>query len=86
MSRKRMPSTPPPVGRYNDCPRRWCYSPGMYDHRGASGIGRGSHNTGHTTRECMHNAYHGCPCPLPIAGEARDAYWARVEAGKEGQG
>lgn len=47
--------------RDRDCPKRECWSPGTYQHRGASGAGQGSHNTGHYTKCCMHRAYHGCP-------------------------
>ena len=45
------------------CPKRWCWQPGDYQHRGASVSG--SRNTGAVTRCCLRRAYHGCPLPLP---------------------
>jgi hypothetical protein len=41
-----------------------CLAPGLYQHRGASGMGAGSHSTGAYSATCMTNAYRGCPsCP-----------------------
>jgi len=61
-----------------DCPKRWCWAPGKYEHRGATGRGE-SHNTGVYTQTCMHNAYHGCPFPVPEKGESRDDYCKRAK-------
>jgi hypothetical protein len=41
------------------CIGRSCFSPGQYQHRGATLSG--SRNTGATSLCCMRNAYHGCP-------------------------
>jgi len=49
------------------CPQRWCWSPGNYEHRGATGSS-GSRNTGSSTKCCLENAYRGCPQPLPEPG------------------
>lgn len=49
------------------CPKRWCWSPGRYQHRGATMSG--SRNTGHYSNQCLHRAYHGCPQPIPEPGE-----------------
>ena len=49
------------------CKKRWCWSPGNYQHRGACGSG-GSRNTGMTTRCCLERAYRGCPDPVPEPG------------------
>ena len=49
------------------CKKRWCWSPGNYQHRGACGSG-GSRNTGTTTRCCLERAYRGCPDPVPEPG------------------
>ena len=51
------------------CPKRWCWSPGSYQHRGATGSG-GSRNTGSVSRQCLERAYRGCPDPLPAPGQA----------------
>jgi len=50
-----------------DCPKRWCWSPGTYHHRGSTMIG--SRNTGASSKTCLHNANHGCPNPLPKPGD-----------------
>jgi hypothetical protein len=43
-----------------ECIGRDCWSPGMFQHRGATLSG--SRNTGSPDSPCcMHNAYHGCP-------------------------
>jgi hypothetical protein len=49
------------------CPRRWCWAPGNYQHRGACG-GGGSRNTGAVSSCCLERAYRGCPQPLPEPG------------------
>ncbi len=49
------------------CKKRWCWSPGNYQHRSACGSG-GSRNTGMTTRCCLERAYRGCPDPVPEPG------------------
>lgn len=51
-----------------DCPKRWCWAPGRYQHRGATGSG-GSRNTGMASKCCLTCAYRGCPSPLPKLGE-----------------
>jgi hypothetical protein len=53
------------------CSERWCWTPGDFQHRGATG-GGGSRNTGAYTKCCLHRAYHGCPTPLPKPGEPMD--------------
>lgn len=67
--------------RYNfldaDCIGRPCWSPGMYQHRGATMSG--SRNTGACSACCMNRAYHGCPHPLPerdaeVAKERRERW------------
>lgn len=57
------------------CKKRWCWSPGNYQHRGACGSG-GSRNTGMVTRCCLERAYRGCPDPLPEPGA--QAPWDEV--------
>ena len=43
-----------------NCIARSCWSPGLFQHRGATS--KGSRNTGDPdTPCCMHRAYHGCP-------------------------
>ena len=49
------------------CPKRWCWSPGLYHHRGATCSG--SRNTGSSTRCCLERAYRGCPQPIPAPGD-----------------
>jgi hypothetical protein len=49
------------------CDKRWCWQPGLYQHRGATGAG--SRNTGDYSKTCMERAYRGCPTPLPAPGE-----------------
>lgn len=56
--------------RDKDCLRRSCWSPGRYEHRGATLAG--SRNTGNYSQECLHRAYHGCPQPIPEPGVARN--------------
>ena len=51
-----------------NCPQRKCWSPGLYQHRGACGAA-GSRNTGAVTKCCMTRAYRGCPEPLPSVPE-----------------
>lgn len=46
-----------------DCIGRFCFQPGQYQHRAATSSG--SRATGAYSFTCMHNAYHGCPSPLP---------------------
>lgn len=50
-------------GRYwmidRQCIGRDCFSPGEFQHRGATMSG--SRNTGDVSLTCMRNAYHGCP-------------------------
>jgi hypothetical protein len=41
------------------CIGRECFSPGGFQHRGATLSG--SRNTGAVSLTCMRNAYHGCP-------------------------
>jgi hypothetical protein len=41
------------------CIGRECFSPGQFQHRGATLSG--SRNTGGYSLTCMRNAYHGCP-------------------------
>ena len=65
--------------RDKDCPHRWCWAPGRYEHRGATGHS-GSHNTGNYTRTCMYNAYHACPSPLPSPYETDDDYYDRIKS------
>jgi hypothetical protein len=43
------------------CIGRECWAPGLYQHRGASGMGMGSHATGTYSSCCMNRAYRGCP-------------------------
>ena len=50
------------------CPKRWCWSPGEYQHRGATSSG--SQSTGAKTKTCMERAYRGCPQPLPEPGDS----------------
>jgi hypothetical protein len=45
------------------CPKRRCWAPGQFQHRGASMSG--SRNTGALTKCCLNRANHGCPQPLP---------------------
>jgi hypothetical protein len=45
----------------HDCLGCACFTPGHYQHRGASGAGNGTHATGHVSPCCLRNAYHGCP-------------------------
>ena len=59
------------------CPKRWCWSPGEYQHRGATS--GGSRNTGGYTKTCMERAYRGCPQPLPGPGDA--APWEKGATG-----
>lgn len=47
------------------CPKRPCWSPGKYQHRGATQSG--SRNTGHDTKCCLRRAYHGCPPSVGVA-------------------
>lgn len=61
-----------------DCPKRFCYKPGEYQHRGATG-GGSSRNTGHTSKCCMERAYRGCPDPLPELRQSSDSYYGRAE-------
>lgn len=49
------------------CDKRWCWTPGFFQHRGA--IGGGTRNTGSSTKECVYRAYHGCPHPIPNIGD-----------------
>ena len=55
--------------RDKNCVRRWCWSPGRYEHRGA--MLSGSRNTGNYSLECMHRAYHGCPRSIIEQGEKK---------------
>jgi hypothetical protein len=64
------------------CKKRWCWSPGNYQHRGACGSG-GSRNTGMTTRCCLERAYRGCPDPVPEPGAP--APWDEVTPNAIGQ-
>ena len=48
------------------CPKRWCWAPGAYRHRGATNSG--SRSTGASTKCCLNRANHGCPNPLPDPG------------------
>jgi hypothetical protein len=41
------------------CIGRSCFTPGTYQHRGATLSG--SRNTGQSSDCCLRNAYHGCP-------------------------
>ena len=43
------------------CIGRFCWAPGSFQHRGASGAGMGTHATGHYSDCCMTRAYRGCP-------------------------
>lgn len=43
------------------CIGRDCWGPGQFQHRGASGMGMGTHATGQYSYCCMTRAYHGCP-------------------------
>ena len=64
------------------CDKRWCWSPGRFEHRGATKSG--SHNTGNFSKTCMHNAYHGCPHPIPEINESHQDWVKRLSApGKE---
>lgn len=65
------------------CKKRWCWSPGNYQHRGACGSG-GSRNTGMTTRCCLERAYRGCPDPVPEPGAP--APWDEVTPNAELRG
>ena len=65
------------------CKKRWCWSPGNYQHRGACGSG-GSRNTGMTTRCCLERAYRGCPDPVPEPGVP--APWDEVTPNAELRG
>lgn len=47
-----------------ECIGRECWSPGHYQHRGATMSG--SRNTGDVSACCMHRAYHGCPYEKPV--------------------
>lgn len=47
-----------------DCLGRSCFSPGTYQHRGATVSG--SRNTGDYSDCCMNRAYRGCPYTLPV--------------------
>jgi hypothetical protein len=50
--------------RDNDCLSAQCLVLGLYQRRGAGGMGAGSHSTGAVSACCMTNAYRGCPdCP-----------------------
>jgi len=60
-----------------DCIGRLCFSPGEYQHRGATMSG--SRNTGAYSYVCMRRAYHGCPSPLAEYDTA-----IAVEHAKEG--
>ena len=53
-----------------ECLGRTCFAPGTYQHRGASGMGQGSHATGQYSDCCMNRAYHGCPYELPQVDKA----------------
>jgi len=65
-----------------DCPRRFCWSPGKYEHRGATGAG--SRNTGSYSNECLGRAYRGCPHPIPDFEQTGDQYYAARRAEREG--
>jgi hypothetical protein len=52
-----------------DCPRRKCWAPGVFHHRGVSMSG--SRNTGAQTKCCLHRANHGCPQPIHEPGAAK---------------
>ena len=60
-----------------------CFSPGMYQHRGATGSS-GSRNTGHDSATCMHSAYRGCPAwedrgyDKKLARQRREEGWRVV--------
>jgi hypothetical protein len=56
-----------------DCNKRWCWSPGEYQHRGATG-GGSSRNTGHYTNGCLHNMHRGCPDPVPKPNQTWEEY------------
>jgi hypothetical protein len=58
-----------------DCPKRWCWIPGEYQHM-SCGM-KGKRNTGHVSKTCMHNAYHGCPDPFPKEKENLEDYKKR---------
>ena len=64
-----------------DCIGRECFSPGTYQHRGATMSG--SRNTGDYSACCMHRAYHGCPHPKPVCSVAL-AKARRQEGWKKG--
>lgn len=50
--------------RDSQCLGAQCLALGNFQHRGASGMGQGSHSTGAVSPCCLTNAYHGCPdCP-----------------------
>lgn len=61
--------------RDKDCPKRPCWSPGNYQHRGATSSG--SRNTGAYSKECMERAYRGCPQPIPKPKSEVEAPHAR---------
>lgn len=44
-----------------DCPKRGCFAPGYYQHRGCLGSGGGSKSSGYDDyKSCMNRNYHGC--------------------------
>ena len=69
--------------RDSDCPLRWCWSPGNYEHRGATSAG--SRNTGSYSKECMERAYRGCPQPIPDSSQTEDQYYVAMREDREGK-
>ena len=64
-----------------DCIGRPCFSPGEYQHRGATMSG--SRNTGAYSACCMRRAYHGCPLPktafdAELARQRRTERWRKA--------
>lgn len=63
------------------CIGRRCFSPGVYQHRGATSVGL--RNAGYYSACCMYQAYHGCPLPLP-ACDAEAAKQRRKDGWRKG--
>ena len=66
--------------RNRDCIGCRCFTPSVYQHRGAIGLS-GSKNSG-TSLRCMTNAYHGCPENVQfdkkLAAERRQEGWVNA--------
>lgn len=63
------------------CPKRWCWAPGRFEHRGATLSG--SRNTGTFSSECLNRAYRGCPQPIPEPKQTLEQYNAARAAERE---